>query len=259
MASAAATTTTTTTPSLQAPIRPISSAAPSTLTISSSAATPTPAPPGSPSSGIKIILVAPCSAWACWSRSQKDAVIAISALIGLAFVAILIYIYRVHRKRAKRLAELEKGPDFVDERRRMGKGSRSRSRGLSLKGRWKGKERERGSVSRRRGGIEGLENIEMGPAVARSLIESGVLNPTAGVTSTGGVGEEKRFEGGEYRMSGGLSPREGEKGVVLDQSDIHPLKREEKLPEVMKEAGMAWDDQAWKWEGDGKGSQDGNG
>ena len=164
----------------------------------------------------------------------------------------------MHRKRKKRLAELEKGPDFVDERGRKGKGSRSRSRsrGLSLKGRWKGKERERGrgSGSRRRDGIEGLENIEMGPAVARSLIESGVLNPTAGVTSTGGVGEEKRFEGGEYRMSGGLSPREGEKEGVLDQSDIHPLKREERLPEVMKEAAMAWDDQAWKWEGDGKGS-----
>lgn len=67
---------------------------------------------------------------------------------------------------------------------------------MSLVGRWKGKERGRSGSGRRRGGIEGLENIEMGPAVARSLIESGVLNPTVGVTSMGGAGEEKRFEGG---------------------------------------------------------------
>ncbi len=181
--------------------------------------------------------------------------IVISTLIGLAFVVILIYIFRVHRKRKKRLAELEKGPDFVGDRGKRGK--RGRSRGVSLVGMWKGKERERGrgrSGSRRRGGIEGLENIEMGPAVARSLIESGVLNPTAGVTSTGGLGEEKRFEGGEYRMSGGLRHVEVEKDGVLDQSDINPLKQEKRLPELMKEAEMGLDDLAWRWEGDGKGN-----
>lgn len=126
-------------------------------------------------------------------------------------------------------------------------------------GRWKGKERENGrrgrSGSRKRGGIEGLENIEMGPAAARSLIESGVLNPTVGVTSTGGLGEEKRFDGGgEYRMSGGLGhgAREVEKDGVLDQSDIHPLKREKRGSDLTKEAGMGGQDQAWREEGDGK-------
>ena len=128
----------------------------------------------------------------------------------------------------------------------------SRSRSLSLVRRWKGKEKERGrSGSRRRGGIEGLENIEMGPAAARSLIESGVLTPSGGLTSTGRLGMGKRFDGGEYRMSGGLSHGEGEKDGALDQSDIHPLKR---LPELMKEAEMGWEDQAWRWEGDGKGN-----
>ncbi len=143
----------------------------------------------------------------------------------------------------------------MDERGRKGK--RSRSRSLSLAGRWKGKERERGrgrSGSRRRGGIEGLENIEMGPAAARSLIESGVLTATGGVTSTGGLGLGKRFEGGEYKMSGGLSHGEGDKDGAVDQSDIHPLKREKRLPELMNEAEMGWEDQAWKWEGDGKGN-----
>ena len=151
---------------------------------------------------------------------------------------------------------MEKGPDLVDERGKRGRRSRSRSRsrgrGVSLAGRWKGKER--GRSGSRRGVIEGLENIEMGPAVARSLIESGVLNPTVGVTSTGGLGEEKKFEGGEYRMRGALSPREGEKEGVLDQSDIGPVEREKRLPELMKEAEMAADDEAWRLEGNGKGS-----
>ena len=122
-------------------------------------------------------------------------------------------------------------------------------------GRWKGKGRENGrgrSRSRKRGGIEGLENIEMGPAAARSLIESGILIHTAEVTSTGALGEEKRFEGGEYRMSGGLGPREVEKDRVLDQSDIHPLKREKRVSDLTKEAGMGGQDQAWRREGDGK-------
>ena len=118
-----------------------------------------------------------------------------------------------------------------------------------------GKGRENGTGRggfRRRGGVEGLENIEMGPAAARSLIESGVLNATAEVTSTGGLGGEKRFEGGEYRMSGGLGHGEVEKDGVLDHSNIHPLKREKRVSDLTKEAGMGRQDQARRWDGDGK-------
>ena len=108
----------------------------------------------------------------------------------------------------------------------------------------------------RRGGIEGLENIEMGPAAARSLIESGALNPTVGVTSTGGVGGEKRFDGGggEYRMSGGLGQagREVENDEVPDQWDVHPLKRERRVSDLTKEVGMGRQDRVWREGEDGK-------
>ena len=121
----------------------------------------------------------------------------------------------MHRKRKKRLREPERGPDFRDgdggTGRKGGRGrsgsrnaSRDASRGKQGKGtvwwtgKGKGKERARSRSQSRPRGTEGLKNIELGPAAARSLLESGGLGTSGGAVS----GSESFAEG--YDISGPL-------------------------------------------------------
>ncbi|KAK3177066.1 hypothetical protein OEA41_008393 [Lepraria neglecta] len=125
----------------------------------------------------------------------------------------------VYRK--KRLRELERGPDFRDGDGGTGRkggwgrsGSRDASRGKQGKGavwwtgKGKGKGRARGGSQCRPRGIEGLKNIELSPAAARSLLESGGLG-----TSRGGVNGSESFAEG-YDVSG---PLQGGRRRGLDE------------------------------------------
>ena len=123
----------------------------------------------------------------------------------------MVYICVMHRKRKKRLREPERGPDFRDGDGGTGRkggrgrsGSRNASRGKQGKGtvwwtgKGKGKERARSRSQSRPRGTEGLKNIELGPAAARSLLESGGLGTSGGAVS----GSESFAEG--YDVSGPL-------------------------------------------------------
>ncbi|MCJ1458951.1 hypothetical protein MMC28_009328 [Mycoblastus sanguinarius] len=145
---------------------------------------PTPTNPGQ-----KIILVPPsASNWANWTPAQRNGVIAASVLAGLFLLGVMVAVCYVHRQRRKEARRLESGPVLLAPRQKR----RSRSKG-----------------SRRRRGIEGLEGVELGPAAARSLVESGGLGLSREGVGRGGDAGEGRGRGrGEYEMSGGLQGRE---------------------------------------------------
>ncbi|KAL9032398.1 MAG: hypothetical protein Q9214_007986, partial [Letrouitia sp. 1 TL-2023] len=92
-------------------------------------------------------------AWEGWSWAERGGVLAVSAVCAVALVGVLGYVLLKRGKRRRWWLELEL------ERKR----EREVERGALLSGKEKEKEKERK--------IEGLEDIEVGPAALRSFAE----------------------------------------------------------------------------------------
>ncbi|KAL2047298.1 hypothetical protein N7G274_001318 [Stereocaulon virgatum] len=193
----------------------ISSAATSTVTTSLASA---PSTSPNPNAGIYILLLPPCHAWSCWTPAEHHTIIVFATLLGILLIAVLIYVCIMHRKRKRRMWELERGPGFEEgDASGKGKGSvgfwwrekRNRMGGGIGKGKGKVRVGSR-SMDRRRSqsrpkGIEGLESIELGPAATRTLFESGGggLGTSRGVGSVAeGILQEGRREGGDRGARG---------------------------------------------------------
>lgn len=96
--------------------------------------------------------------WTLWNRAERGGVIAAVVLAGLGLIAMTSVLVWVGRTRGKKKKEMERGVMFGNEERRKKRG----------KNKGKGKEKSKRRPAR---GIEGLQNVEMGPAAMRSMYE----------------------------------------------------------------------------------------
>lgn len=127
--------------------------------------------------------------WTLWNRAERGGVIAAVVLSGLGLIAMISVLVWVGWKRGKKKKEMERGIVFENEERRKKRGKK--------KGKGKAKEKSKRRTAR---GIEGLENVEMGPAAMRSIYEDWIKSK-----------EERE----RVTMSGAL---QGKKGKEIDEN-----------------------------------------
>ncbi|KAI9876859.1 MAG: hypothetical protein M1830_005446 [Pleopsidium flavum] len=107
--------------------------------------------------GGKVNLVEPSYKWSTWSAGERAGVIVAIVLAILGLLAALWYICGLRRKRKRMEKDMEKGP------KGGGTGGKKQKRWTKGQGNL--------SSGQKNGprGIEGMENVEMGPAARRSV------------------------------------------------------------------------------------------
>ncbi|KAI9815449.1 MAG: hypothetical protein M1827_002583 [Pycnora praestabilis] len=107
--------------------------------------------------GVKLGLVAPSYEWSSWTSAERGGVIAAIILSILLLVGLSVYTCLIRKKRKRIAKDMEDGPDLA------GRKNKVRFALPSILKRGKPQKTDQGGS---RGGIEGLENIEMGTAAA---------------------------------------------------------------------------------------------
>lgn len=152
-------------------------------TISTATIVQAPPPTDVPSSdplGGKITLIPPTYGWDTWGSGQRAGVVVAGLVGAIGLFVAGWWVWRTKRKARQVSRDMENGP-FA------GEGGRPRSRSSSRSGRRKRKDKTRQQVGKevQEGGvIEGLANVELGPA-ARSVLESVRADAGANTNASG--------------------------------------------------------------------------
>lgn len=107
--------------------------------------------------GGKVNLVQPSYEWSTWSAGERAGVIVAIVLAILGLLAALWYVCGLRRKRKRMEKDMEKGP--------QGGGGDGRKKKRWAKGFGNNPSAQQSGPR----GIEGMENVEMGPAARRSV------------------------------------------------------------------------------------------
>lgn len=163
--------------------------------------------------GDKLTLVPPSYKWETWTTGEKAGVVVAAVLAFFGLIVALWYVCGLRRKRKKVEKDMEKGPTGGGN----GKGKKGKNKAASVR-----------SVRTRDGprGIEGMDNVEMGPAARRSVLG----DPSSAPAQRGRGSRRSQREGGnrESEQQPGVNElagqtRRGEMPVVpVGQRPLRP-------------------------------------
>ncbi|MCJ1364651.1 hypothetical protein MMC16_003766 [Acarospora aff. strigata] len=155
--------------------------------------------------GDKIQLVQPSYHWANWSTGEKAGVIVASVAVGIGLIGAIWYVCVQRRKRNRLERDMERGPNGGRGARKKGKVSRGSGAGAEAGPR----------------GIEGIENVEMGPAARRSIVGDPSSAPAR--RRSGEVRGERRSRRQEGNREPGLGAEVPEVvSLPVGQRPLHP-------------------------------------
>lgn len=122
--------------------------------------------------GQKVVLVVPASRdWGAWSQGQRDGVMVVGVLAGLALMAVAMWGFWRNGERRRRMKERQMGWDPSSDYQRSSRSSTSMRKKLQGLNIFKKSPAKAKDESGSEGTIEGLETIEVGPAARRAFWE----------------------------------------------------------------------------------------